>query len=110
MLEKLEAAVRLAPWDHELRLVYADCLEENGQLDAAREQRGAASKKRRPKGQAQDRRLTCATTDSSAVHRKLYRGRLRACSYCPLHEGCNARRRPKHTSWKKSRKHRWRAK
>jgi uncharacterized protein (TIGR02996 family) len=111
-LEKLKAALGQNPWDHELRLVYADCLEEHDQVAAAEEQRRAAAKKqrRRARGRAPGIRETYDTTDSSAVYRKLHKRRFAGCDRCPWHGGENAGRRPGHSSWKKAHKQQWRMK
>jgi uncharacterized protein (TIGR02996 family) len=111
MKARLEEAIGRAPWDRELRLVYADWLEENGDLEAAREQRRAAGKKqRRPaRGILAGGRETCQSTSNRTIYQRLHReGVSRRCDVCPPHRGCNARKRPRHTSWRESRKHRWR--
>ena len=49
-------------------------------------------------------------TANSAVYRKINKLLFAGCSFCHWHSGENIGRRPRHSSWKKSRKHRWRAK
>jgi uncharacterized protein (TIGR02996 family) len=108
----LETALARAPWDRELRLIYADFLEECGDTDAAEDQRRAASRKqrRRPRGDRPGSRDVHNTTASNSVFRKLHKRRFAGCDRCPWHRGDNAGRRPAHSSWKKHRKHRWRPK
>jgi hypothetical protein len=48
------------------------------------------------------------TTDSSALYRKLHKYRLAGCPLCPWHGGENRSWGPRHTSWKRSRRRRWR--
>jgi hypothetical protein len=48
------------------------------------------------------------TTDSSANYRKMRKRRLAGCPLCPWHGGENRSRRPGHSSWKRSRRQRWR--
>lgn len=110
MQARLKAALGRTPWDQELRLIYADWLEEHGHDDAAGEQRRLAGKKQRhpTKGRGPGSRETYDTTDSSAIYRKLHKRRFAGCDRCPWHGGDNTGRRPTRCSWKKSRKHRWR--
>jgi uncharacterized protein (TIGR02996 family) len=111
MKEEFEEALRLAPHDRALRWVYADWLEEHGRLTEALEQRQIADD---PYMDNRDKRLRgdkveFDTTASSAVYRKINKLLFARCSRCPWHDGENISRRPARSSWKKSRKHRWRA-
>jgi uncharacterized protein (TIGR02996 family) len=110
MLEKLKAALGQAPWDRGLRLVYADCLEESGFTDEAEEQRRRASKRRcrPPRGRLAGARDAYRKTGNSALYRKLrdLQFNISELRYLRRERG---RPGPAHTSWKESRKHRWRA-
>jgi len=110
MLEKLKTALGQTPWDRELRLVYSDCLEENGFIEEAEEQRRLASKKQcRPaKGRLAGARDAYRKTGNSALFGKLYDRNL---SISDLRDSKLERRGSRlcraHKSWKKSRTHRW---
>ena len=111
MQAEFEAVLQRTWWDWQVRLIYADWLEDHGQPDAALEQRLIAWEKRRrvAKGPPRDRQ-DYDTTHSSAVYRKLRKRRLAGCDRCPWHRGDNIGRRARHSSWKKSRRQQWRAK
>lgn len=112
MLAKLKVALGQAPWDNHLRLVYADCLEDHDQPEAAEDQRRLAEKKPRrcPKVRPSEARDAYDATASSAVYRKLHKRRFAGCDRCRWHGGENAGRRPAHASWKTRNKHQWRVK
>jgi uncharacterized protein (TIGR02996 family) len=110
MNDDFEKALELAPNNSALRRVYADWLEEQGRLAEARYQREIAGDPNR--GEEERYRLGCKaeldTTTNSAVYRKVLKEMFAGCSRCPWHGGENISHRPAHTSWKKSRKRRWR--
>jgi uncharacterized protein (TIGR02996 family) len=109
MLERLKAAVGRDPWDRELRLVYADCLEEAGRPEDARDQRKAARKKQARPAKGPKCHVTVETADDRATYRMLRVRQIRPkCCLCGPNRGCNSGRRPSHSSWKKLRKHQWR--
>jgi uncharacterized protein (TIGR02996 family) len=113
MQAQLKQMVGQTPWDRTLRLIYADCLEEQGELAAANEQRAMAHvEQRRPaRGRAPgSREDTYDKTANSATYRKHHKRRFAGCDRCPWHGGENTSRRPARSSWKKSRKQQWRTK
>jgi uncharacterized protein (TIGR02996 family) len=110
MRDDFKDALERAPRDINLRRIYADWLEEQGELAEARAQREIADelephdRERRPSGGREE----CDTTACSAVYRKICKRLFAGCDRCPWHDGDNRSRRPAHGSWKKSRKQRWR--
>jgi hypothetical protein len=53
-------------------------------------------------------RESMKTTDNSANYRKLLKYHFGGCPICPWHGGENRSRRPRHVSWKQSRRQQWR--
>ncbi len=110
MLARLETALGQTPWDDDLRLVYADCLDDHGQAEAAEAQRVRAARKRRKGKSCRSRDRKCYdNTGDSAIFRKLHKRRFAGCDRCPWHSGENAGRKPAHTSWKKNKTKQWRS-
>jgi len=101
MRADFEAALRLNPADWRLRLVYADWLDEQGHTEEGRAQRDLAAER----GTQAPRRLRLKDEGRTTGNSSVYRKRLKF--WIDYREDDSFLHRPRHVSWKRNRRTRW---